>query len=798
MLDRILGNKIVEYLSEYCEITSDQVSLSVFSGKGTIDHLVLKPDTLSRFDLPVTISRAVIRHIEFEIPWTSLKSSPCITKISEILACVTLPSDDLSEAQKAALLDRAKQRILCAFEERRRDVRTAAQVAARDAEDGSYASRLFEIIMNNLIVEISNVHVRYECAHSERSGVPHTVVGFTLAAVKLQTTNEHGKPMFIDPTSSTTCHKKLTLDGLRLYSEADVGATTTTTTQQQQHQQHQLASAAAAHHDLARWTAIMERQLDELDPVALESCIFGPVRGHANVAIVQKKHILRHPSVPRVSVALSVENLAAAWSRGQYLSVVRAALEMSEAAAKLQRMVAPDPHEELWSEYEALYRKVVFHEQTPGDDARLKAITAVMPGESVLRCRKAVYQRAKSELADKKLREDARVKDMLRAREVEKERLRKEREAEGGFFSYFRSVKPAGTTKEEIHDEAAKKAEQWKCIESEFGIVEGEEDAPDLTDLPPSYQWLHVNVSVPTVSVKLLVSKAVGSAERRAASSSFVAPCVAELAGTVMAYRKFNRTGCMSIDLKTKGLSVSNPTSSRGLLPEIVFVGAAAAAAAPKTVDAAHLGDAEFSNLLHITADLKPLVNAHPDTTLDVDLCCRLAPLHVVLDPALVMELAGFFAVPSKARLVADLIGSAALAAATSAATTAAADLGKGQLTHAVTDTLGDATTMRISIDAAAPVIFAPLSVARLAADSPMLCASLGHFSLDSSPPTDAVKRRRALEISGAVAAKTVASLGHEILYDRLHANLRGVACAFSEWGHRAAFLAARQRRRRR
>ena len=59
MLAKIIGAQIVKHLSEYCQITEEQISLSVFSGKGSLDNLVLKPEAFTAFDLPVAISRAV-------------------------------------------------------------------------------------------------------------------------------------------------------------------------------------------------------------------------------------------------------------------------------------------------------------------------------------------------------------------------------------------------------------------------------------------------------------------------------------------------------------------------------------------------------------------------------------------------------------------------------------------------------------------------------------------------------------------------------------------------------------------
>uniref|UniRef100_A0A1I7V577 Chorein_N domain-containing protein n=1 Tax=Loa loa TaxID=7209 RepID=A0A1I7V577_LOALO len=94
----IIKNQIIKHLSKFVRnITADQISVQILSGKGELKNIELNEIVLSEvLELPtwLRVKRAVCNRIAVKVPWTKLKSQPVQLFIDEIRVEVELSSEE--------------------------------------------------------------------------------------------------------------------------------------------------------------------------------------------------------------------------------------------------------------------------------------------------------------------------------------------------------------------------------------------------------------------------------------------------------------------------------------------------------------------------------------------------------------------------------------------------------------------------------------------------------------------------------------------------------------------------------
>uniref|UniRef100_A0AAF5PGS6 Chorein_N domain-containing protein n=1 Tax=Wuchereria bancrofti TaxID=6293 RepID=A0AAF5PGS6_WUCBA len=95
----IIKNQIIKHLSKFVRnITADQISVQILSGKGELKNIELNEIVLSEvLELPtwLRVKRAVCNRIAVKVPWTKLKSQPVKLFIDEVRVEVELSSEEV-------------------------------------------------------------------------------------------------------------------------------------------------------------------------------------------------------------------------------------------------------------------------------------------------------------------------------------------------------------------------------------------------------------------------------------------------------------------------------------------------------------------------------------------------------------------------------------------------------------------------------------------------------------------------------------------------------------------------------
>lgn len=85
MLESLVVNILNKFLSDFIEnIDSDQLNISLFSGKVTLNNLQVRRGLLDNMPLPFKLSYGRVGSIIVDVPVTSLSSKPLKIDISDV------------------------------------------------------------------------------------------------------------------------------------------------------------------------------------------------------------------------------------------------------------------------------------------------------------------------------------------------------------------------------------------------------------------------------------------------------------------------------------------------------------------------------------------------------------------------------------------------------------------------------------------------------------------------------------------------------------------------------------------
>ncbi|RNF13337.1 uncharacterized protein Tco025E_06213 [Trypanosoma conorhini] len=835
MLEKYLSAILVPYFSQYAEnIDAKQLKVDIWSGKASLNDLVLKPsllDALLQGDadsnaptasastsspptptttggcLPLTLQRGICKQVNIVVPFTQLRSKPVVVEVDELFICLRGNTESreavLSKAAKLDAQAAHKARELEQFEAERRRLRDAAATAAAregvattasfsgaagsaasssnvasfgaDAGEGAaslaspgapaaagakggYFSRLGELVVNNIVVKVRSVHVRYEDESTR------TVMGVVLGGVQLLTVDgATGEAKFVDPAGLSRTCKRLEFTGMQFYCDDPLRYDLAP-------QDYFISNKA----DLTVWHAAMRGRV-EAGEVA-RSTLLGPVMGRVDVNLVFKQFIKDLLRDPYVTARMKLEAVTAKFNRAQYVSLMRtvsllsnwtevvelfprrpavpvrghAAVWWRYAIRAVQAIAGAPRRERLLqrvselcvADYHVLYRDVVRKAEMSADKQRAyRFITRFMTVPDMIAGRKYVYAQLANAIQLK--RKDNEAKKAEAQSKFAKEST--------GWFGWMRR---GPKTPQDVEEEEL----AFEELERSYGIgpndAEGAEaTAVEALALPKSYCWLDAQFELPMFVLQLGLEK-VGDVTLR-------------LHSVETQLKKFNAANSVQLRFITENLTLSNPlqdTAFLARLPELVEgVPLPPTPAVPEAGAKADSGPRSAASLpatyspkpqgvplLECSVAFNPLEvqrqEQPEDTHLDFALDLRLLPLRIVADPSIIDNITRFFQVPRGLELTSLVQSTKSLAA--TVGQTASSEL---------REAMAHSKSFSISVDAAAPYIIVPRTL-RGSVEEPALAVSLGHVKFETQPLTETEKQQR-------LATTTLDDVNEELMY---------------------------------
>ena len=212
MLEGILASVISRLAGKYVDgIDKQAAEMSVWKGEIRLKKLALKSTALDDLDLPVKLVFGSLQELQLDIPWKNLRSRPVVVKITGLYMVVRPNNNPSTSAEEQRERELANKRAAIA------ELDAAGPENSDDTVPESFSSRLVTKILDNIQLEIRNVHIRYEdrVIHAE---APFNF-GIMIGRLAAESTNSAWKPSFVE--NQKVLYKLCSLEGLSIYVNSD-------------------------------------------------------------------------------------------------------------------------------------------------------------------------------------------------------------------------------------------------------------------------------------------------------------------------------------------------------------------------------------------------------------------------------------------------------------------------------------------------------------------------------------------------------------------------------------------------
>lgn len=170
MAKRLLHNVLVKVLGEFIELDEENLNLAVWSGQIVLTNLRLKTQhILETYNL--NVFHGSIRRLEVTIPWATLLVNPVRISIDGILLDVG-PLDIAKlgrvEAMKRYMTEKLQklkmvdQYLELSLNLKDEGADTLSSSSSKDTNSESYLQQWTTKIIDNIEINVTNMHIRYE------------------------------------------------------------------------------------------------------------------------------------------------------------------------------------------------------------------------------------------------------------------------------------------------------------------------------------------------------------------------------------------------------------------------------------------------------------------------------------------------------------------------------------------------------------------------------------------------------------------------------------------------------------
>ncbi|CEP23102.1 Vacuolar protein sorting-associated protein 13 AltName: Full=Suppression of the onset of impotence protein 1; AltName: Full=Vacuolar protein-targeting protein 2 [Cyberlindnera jadinii] len=221
MLESLVASILNRFLGSYVEnFDPKQLNIGIWSGDVKLRDLRLKKETLDKFELPLDVHFGHLGELTLQIPWANLKAKPVKVFIENVYLLASPIAQDTYDAEAELKRELAlKFERLADLEIRQRAKPTNAISEEDAAKNESFTESLVTKIVDNLQIEIKNIHLRYEDMNNVFTDHPYAL-GVTLGELSAISSDDSWMPTFISVSSNLT-NKLLTLKSLCAYWNTD-------------------------------------------------------------------------------------------------------------------------------------------------------------------------------------------------------------------------------------------------------------------------------------------------------------------------------------------------------------------------------------------------------------------------------------------------------------------------------------------------------------------------------------------------------------------------------------------------
>lgn len=235
MLESLVANLLNRFLGMYVRnFDPKNLNVGIWSGDVKLKDLELKKEALDQFHLPLNVVEGHISSLVLKIPWSNLRGQPVQIHIEDVFLLAAPKEDEEYNAEEEEKRAHAVKMEKLDSAELLKERNTEGMSQEEQKKQQSFTAALTTTIIDNVQIQVKNVHIRYEDAVSD-PGHPFAV-GLTLQELSAVSTDENWRPTWVQSTTPQT-HKLATLGSLALYWDTDTELLGTGTGQQDSKQQ---------------------------------------------------------------------------------------------------------------------------------------------------------------------------------------------------------------------------------------------------------------------------------------------------------------------------------------------------------------------------------------------------------------------------------------------------------------------------------------------------------------------------------------------------------------------------------
>ncbi|KAH0792042.1 hypothetical protein GPJ56_004051 [Histomonas meleagridis] len=204
MVFESLVSTVLSYiLDKYVDrIDTKSLKIALLSGKVSLENLLIKKSALIEHQLPLEVSQGLISSLFLKVPYMKLKTSPCEVEINQIFLLGKIVGRVLIEGDSASTISQYGE--------------LDASLKEQNVSSGDLLGGLVGTIINNLRVNITDIHIRVE----HHIGNKRVAFGIIIPSISVFTVDENMKEVFV-PTTPNVLRKVVSLKGLSIYLDTD-------------------------------------------------------------------------------------------------------------------------------------------------------------------------------------------------------------------------------------------------------------------------------------------------------------------------------------------------------------------------------------------------------------------------------------------------------------------------------------------------------------------------------------------------------------------------------------------------
>ncbi|KAL6436334.1 hypothetical protein ACFW04_004699 [Cataglyphis niger] len=220
MLEGLVAWVLNNYLGKYVEnLNTDQLSIALLSGEVELENLPLKREALRHIGLPMEIKAGFIGKVRLQVPVRQIRTASWVIGIEQLyLVAGPINLDEYDNEQEEQAILEYKLSRLDALEARwRADIEhDLGYYASSYSSWLNYGTSLVTNIIENLQLNIKDVHIRYEdgVTLSSDNGI---AFGITIGALTTQSCDASWIPSSTSWNLTDASFKLMELDSLSIY-----------------------------------------------------------------------------------------------------------------------------------------------------------------------------------------------------------------------------------------------------------------------------------------------------------------------------------------------------------------------------------------------------------------------------------------------------------------------------------------------------------------------------------------------------------------------------------------------------